>query len=79
MVINITICGDWAGPAYDNGGFPGTCADAVADPSNYDSTTFSPLYANAAYSKFPHRSFDQDKQYLRLPEMLGFFFVTQSR
>lgn len=36
LVINITICGDWAGSAYDGGGFPGTCADAVADPSNYD-------------------------------------------
>ncbi|KAF9787254.1 glycoside hydrolase family 16 protein [Thelephora terrestris] len=36
LVINITICGDWAGAAYDSGGFPGTCADAVADPSNYD-------------------------------------------
>ncbi|KAF9646134.1 glycoside hydrolase family 16 protein [Thelephora ganbajun] len=36
LVINITICGDWAGSAYNNGGFPGTCADAVADSSNYD-------------------------------------------
>ena len=43
VVINITICGDWAGSAYDNGGFPGTCADAVADPSNYDRTNF-PLF-----------------------------------
>ena len=42
VVINITICGDWAGPAYDNGGFQGTCTDAVADPSNYDSKGLSP-------------------------------------
>ena len=46
VVINITICGDWAGSAYNNGGFPGTCPDAVADPSNYDSMSFPPLDTN---------------------------------
>jgi hypothetical protein len=53
VVINITICGDWAGAAYNSGGFPGTCADAVADPSNYDSTTPLSLFALvSAHSDF---------------------------
>jgi len=52
VVINITICGDWAGSAYDNGNFPGTCAEAVADPSNYDGMTLSPLLAITTCSNF---------------------------
>lgn len=59
VVINITICGDWAGSAYDNGGFPGTCADAVANPSNYDSTTFPRFILITAHLNFPRRRFDQ--------------------
>lgn len=35
LIIDTTICGDWAGPAYPNSGCPGTCAEAVADPSNF--------------------------------------------
>jgi len=38
VIINISICGDWAGPAYANSGFPGTCSDAVANATNYDGT-----------------------------------------
>jgi len=36
LVINMTICGDWAGAAYNGGNFGGTCADAVSNSSNYD-------------------------------------------
>jgi hypothetical protein len=36
IVINISICGDWAGAVYNSDGFPGSCADAVADPANYN-------------------------------------------
>jgi len=37
IVINITLCGDWAGAVYPGDGqCPGSCADAVADPSNFD-------------------------------------------
>jgi len=35
LIIDTTICGDWAGPAYEGSGCPGTCAEAVADPSNF--------------------------------------------
>jgi len=31
IIINISICGDWAGATFN-----GNCADAVANPSNYD-------------------------------------------
>jgi len=37
IIINISICGDWAGAAYNSGGFPGSCTDAVANATNYDS------------------------------------------
>lgn len=36
LVINITICGDWAGADFNNGNNGGTCADAVANSRNYD-------------------------------------------
>ncbi|KAG8860355.1 hypothetical protein FRB96_004004 [Tulasnella sp. 330] len=38
IVINTTLCGDWAGSVYSSSGCPGTCADRVADPSNFDGT-----------------------------------------
>ena len=42
VVINITICGDWAGAVYNSEGFLGACADAVLNPSNYDSAILIP-------------------------------------
>ncbi|KAG8974759.1 hypothetical protein FRC05_006919 [Tulasnella sp. 425] len=37
IVINTTLCGDWAGSAYSSDPTcPGTCAERVADPSNFD-------------------------------------------
>ena len=53
VVINITICGDWAGGVYSSDGFPGTCADAVADPSNYNSAIFT----HASYLPLTRTSF----------------------
>ncbi|KAH9930333.1 concanavalin A-like lectin/glucanase domain-containing protein [Fomitopsis serialis] len=35
IVIDTTICGDWAGPAYAASGCPGTCQDAVANATNF--------------------------------------------
>lgn len=35
FILDITICGDWAGSAYDSLGL-GSCTDAVANASNYD-------------------------------------------
>lgn len=35
LVFDTTLCGDFAGSAYPQSGCPGTCADAVADPSNF--------------------------------------------
>ena len=36
IIFDITLCGDWAGNAYSGSGCGGTCAEAVANPSNYD-------------------------------------------
>lgn len=37
IVINTTLCGDWAGAVYSQDPTcPGTCADRIADPSNFD-------------------------------------------
>jgi len=44
IIINISICGDWAGPAYANSGFPGTCGDAVANATNYDAAQIKVNY-----------------------------------
>jgi hypothetical protein len=37
ITFDITLCGDWAGSAYGGTSCPGTCAQAVMDPSNFDS------------------------------------------
>ncbi|KLO09570.1 glycoside hydrolase family 16 protein [Schizopora paradoxa] len=36
LVFDITLCGDWAGATYTSAGCPGTCAEAVADPTKFD-------------------------------------------
>jgi len=35
LVLDTTICGDLAGPAYGSSGCPGTCAEIVANPGNF--------------------------------------------
>jgi hypothetical protein len=35
MVIDTTICGNWAGGAYSSSGCPGTCSNMVANATNY--------------------------------------------
>lgn len=35
MVIDTTICGNWASPNYPNSGCPGTCSDMVANAANF--------------------------------------------
>ncbi|THH15236.1 hypothetical protein EW146_g5219 [Bondarzewia mesenterica] len=36
LTLDITLCGDWANGAYASSGCPGTCSDAVANPSNFN-------------------------------------------
>ena len=36
IVINTTLCGDWAGNTHSQVGCPGTCAQTVANPRNMD-------------------------------------------
>ncbi|KAJ7510180.1 glycoside hydrolase family 16 protein [Mycena galericulata] len=35
LTIDTTICGDWAGSTYNTSGCPGTCAEIVANASNF--------------------------------------------
>jgi len=35
LVIDTTICGNWAGGAYGQSGCPGTCSDMVANATNF--------------------------------------------
>ena len=41
MIFDITLCGDWAGATYNSAGYSGTCAERVADPTNFDSAFIS--------------------------------------
>jgi len=41
LVVDTTLCGDWAGSSYGYSGCPGTCEQAVADPSNFKSEHYS--------------------------------------
>jgi hypothetical protein len=48
MVIDTTICGNWAGGnAYSSSGCPGTCSDMVANATNYVGK-FLKLFVHAA-------------------------------
>ena len=40
LIFDITICGDWAGSAYESSGCPGTCSEAVANKTNFDCASF---------------------------------------
>jgi len=44
IVFDITLCGDWAGGNYPASGCPGTCAQAVMDPSNFKAAQFKIEY-----------------------------------
>lgn len=44
LVIDTTLCGDWAGNAYGNSGCPRTCADAVSDASTFDNASWEINY-----------------------------------
>lgn len=35
LVIDTTLCGDWAGAAFSGDGCPGSCSDFVANPANF--------------------------------------------
>ena len=37
IIIDITLCGDWAGSTYASAGCPGTCVQHVMTASNFDS------------------------------------------
>ncbi|GMK58190.1 hypothetical protein CspeluHIS016_0502220 [Cutaneotrichosporon spelunceum] len=38
IILNVNLCGDWAGNTYDSSGCPGTCAERISDPANLDNT-----------------------------------------
>lgn len=37
LVLDICLCGDYAGPTYQKSGCPGTCGEAVANRTNFQS------------------------------------------
>ncbi|KAK0467025.1 concanavalin A-like lectin/glucanase domain-containing protein [Desarmillaria tabescens] len=49
LVIDTTLCGDWANATYSGAGCPGTCAEAVKDPKNYKTAKWKINYI-AVYS-----------------------------
>ncbi|KAK7438036.1 hypothetical protein VKT23_018204 [Stygiomarasmius scandens] len=46
LTINISLCGSWAGDddVWSTSGCPGTCADTVADPANFDNARWKINY-----------------------------------
>jgi hypothetical protein len=40
LVINLSICGDWAGGAYASSGCGGDCASQVMDPAHFQTARF---------------------------------------
>lgn len=35
LIIDITLCGNWAGDSYSSSGCPGTCSDMIANATNF--------------------------------------------
>jgi len=44
VIIETTLCGDWAGAAYTSSDCPGTCSDQIMDPSNFDDAVWTINY-----------------------------------
>ncbi|KAH9937666.1 concanavalin A-like lectin/glucanase domain-containing protein [Fomitopsis serialis] len=40
IIFDITFCGDWAGNDYTTSGCPGTCAERLMEPSNFDNASW---------------------------------------
>ena len=59
LIFDITICGDWAGPAYESSGCPGTCSQAVAESKNYDCACLSSPYSSFRRGSCSSPSFSQ--------------------
>ncbi|KAK0202598.1 concanavalin A-like lectin/glucanase domain-containing protein [Desarmillaria ectypa] len=49
LVIDTTLCGDWANATYSGAGCPGTCAEVIKDPENYKTAKWNINYI-AVYS-----------------------------
>ncbi|KAF9044712.1 glycoside hydrolase family 16 protein [Hymenopellis radicata] len=41
VIFDITFCGDWAGNSYATTTCPGTCAERLMDPSNFENASWS--------------------------------------
>ena len=52
LVIDTTLCGDWAGAAFSGDGCPGTCQDYVANATNFQCTSPSSLLSFTEGSLF---------------------------
>ncbi|KAF9258941.1 glycoside hydrolase family 16 protein [Marasmius fiardii PR-910] len=50
LVIDTTLCGDWAGSTYESAGCPGKCGDAVQNPRNYDNAKWKINYIAVYHS-----------------------------
>ena len=73
VVINISVCGDWAGSAYPGG--TTACSNAVSNAANYNSThLFSTLFPDIADADHCCRRSDHDQLHLSLPTGLSATF-----
>ncbi|EKM81740.1 hypothetical protein AGABI1DRAFT_111997 [Agaricus bisporus var. burnettii JB137-S8] len=50
LVIDTTLCGDWAGSAYGDSGCPGTCQEVVANPANFANAQWGVNYISVYQS-----------------------------
>jgi len=44
VIIETTLCGDWAGAAYANSGCPGSCSDRIMNGSNFNDAVWTINY-----------------------------------
>ncbi|TEB28348.1 laminarinase [Coprinellus micaceus] len=51
IIINLTFCGDWAGPAYASSGCPTTCADFVNKNTDYFKDAYFDIAAVRIYKQ----------------------------
>ena len=51
LVIDTTLCGDWAGSAFTSAGCGPSCVDYVADPTNFK-CKFQPTFVDHSAANF---------------------------
>ncbi|KZT74648.1 glycoside hydrolase family 16 protein [Daedalea quercina L-15889] len=67
IIFDITFCGDWAGNDYGTSGCPGTCAERIMDPSNFNNASWRIRSLTVYKQQIIHGEITSDAAHPTLP------------